>query len=342
MDKINKYQTGVILLAVIAGLLIGYIEVVANYSSNLIVPLLMVMLYGLFLSVNINDLKSSFFNSKFLIINILLNFVWTPALAYILGYVFLIDELPIWIGFVMLMVTPCTDWYLVFTGVAKGNVPLSASILPVNLILQVLLLPVYLMIFFGKSGSVELSSLVESILLVLVIPFFLALMTKRSIGKKDKSGMRLLHFFEKSQVLFLALAVVAMFASEGKNLIDNPDVIYKLLIPVLLFFVIIFFVSQVISKLLKFNRADKVSLVLTTMARNSPVSLAIAVSAFSSEPLIALSLVIGPLIELPVLVLVAQILLKTRTSVESHLENNDPGPLNQFTGVNERFSDDEN
>lgn len=313
MEKINKYQTGVILIAVIAGLLLGHIEFVSDYSAKLIVPLLMVMLFGLFLSINISELKSSFLNVKFSFTNVIINFIWTPIFAYILGYIFLINELPIWIGFVMLMVTPCTDWYLVFTGVAKGNVPLSTSVLPVNLILQVLLLPVYLMLFFGKSGNVELSSLVESILLVLVVPFVLALIAKKTIGKNSKAGTNLIQFFEKSQVLFLALAVVAMFASEGKNLIDNPNVIYKLLIPVLIFFAVTFVFSQVISKLLKFSYADKVSLVLTTMARNSPISLAIAVSAFSSEPLIALSLVIGPLIELPILVLTSQVLLKTKS-----------------------------
>lgn len=315
MDRINKYQTGVILVAVIAGLLLGHINFVADYSAKFIVPLLMVMLFGLFLTINISELKSSFLNVKFSLTNIIINFVWTPIFAYILGYIFLTNELPIWIGFVMLMVTPCTDWYLVFTGVAKGNVPLSTSILPVNLILQVLLLPVYLMLFFGKSGNVELSSLVESILLVLVVPFVLAMIAKKTIGKNGKTGTNLIQFFEKSQVLFLALAVVAMFSSEGKNLIDNPDVIYKLLIPVLLFFAVTFVLSQLVSKLLKFSYADKVSLVLTTMARNSPISLAIAVSAFSSEPLIALSLVIGPLIELPILVLTSQVLLRTQKSV---------------------------
>lgn len=315
MDKINKYQTGVILVAVIIGLLLGHVGFIADYSAKLIVPLLMVMLFGLFLTINISELKSSFLNIKFSLTNIIFNFVWTPIFAYILGYVFLTNDLPIWIGFVMLMVTPCTDWYLVFTGVAKGNVPLSTAVLPVNLILQVLLLPVYLMIFFGKSGNVELNSLIESILLVLFVPFVLALIAKKVVGNNGKTGANLIQFFEKSQVLFLALAVVAMFASEGKNLVDNPEVIYKLLIPVLIFFAVTFVLSQVVSKILKFNYADKVSLVLTTMARNSPISLAIAVSAFSAEPLIALSLVIGPLIELPILVLASQILLKTQKSV---------------------------
>lgn len=310
MDKINKYQPAVILLAVIIGLLLGQVSLLAASSAMLIIPLLMFMLFGLFLSIDLGELKSSFLHVRFLVLNTVLNFIWTPVLAYFLGAVFLANDLPIWIGFVMLMVTPCTDWYLVFTGLAKGNVPLSTSVLPINLILQVLLLPVYLLLFFGKSGNVDLASLLQSILLVLVVPFVLALTAKKMRSVKNNIGGTLMQFFEKSQVLFLALAIMAMFASEGRNLIDNPEVIYKLLIPVLAFFAITFFLSQLVSHIFKFTYADKVSLVLTTMARNSPISLAIAVTAFAAEPLIALSLVVGPLIELPILALTSQILLR--------------------------------
>lgn len=312
MDKINKYQTLIIILAVIIGLLFGQFDLVAQYSSNLIVPLLMTMLFGLFLSLDLKKLRSSFLNLKFSVSNIIINFIWTPIFAYILGSIFLSLELALWIGFVMLMVTPCTDWYLVFTGVAKGNVSLSTAILPINLILQVVLLPIYLMIFFGETGNIELASIVESILLVLVVPFVLALLAKKVILYKNNSLTGSIHFFTKSQVIFLALAVVAMFASEGKNLTDNPNIIYILLIPVLVFFTVTFVLAQLVSRILTFNYEDKVSLTMTTMARNSPISLAIAVAAFPEQPLIALSLIIGPLIELPVLVIAAQLLLKRK------------------------------
>lgn len=312
MDKIKKYQTVIIILAVIIGLLFGHFDLVAQYSSNLIVPLLMTMLFGLFLSLDLKKLRSSFLNLKFSVSNIIINFIWTPIFAYILGSIFLSQELALWIGFVMLMVTPCTDWYLVFTGVAKGNVSLSTAILPINLILQVVLLPIYLMIFFGETGNIELASIVESILLVLVVPFVLALLAKKVILYKNNPLTGSIHFFTKSQVIFLALAVVAMFASEGKNLTDNPNIIYILLIPVLVFFTVTFVLAQLVSRILTFNYEDKVSLTMTTMARNSPISLAIAVAAFPEQPLIALSLIIGPLIELPVLVIAAQLLLKRK------------------------------
>lgn len=312
MDKINKYQTVVIILAVFIGMLMGQNDFFTTHSAKLIVPLLMVMLFGLFLSLDLDKLKSSFLNVKFSATNIAINFIWTPVCAYILGSVFLSQEQSIWIGFVMLMVTPCTDWYLVFTGVAKGNIPLSTSILPINLILQVILLPVYLLIFFGETGGIELSSLVESILLVLFLPFMTARLVKKLMPGRNSVLSSPIEFLERAQVLFLALAVVAMFASEGKNLIDNPHVLYILLLPVLIFFAVSFVVADLISRLLKFNYEDKVSLTMTTMARNSPISLAIAVAAFPAQPLIALSLIIGPLIELPILVIAAQLLLKRK------------------------------
>src|SRR5690625_4483105 len=87
--------------------------------------------------------------------------------------------------FIMLMVTPCTDWYLIFTGIAKGNVALSAAILPLNLVLQIVLLPIYLLIFGGTTGVIHLSDLIESVLIVLFIPLGLAFLTKLLV-KRNK------------------------------------------------------------------------------------------------------------------------------------------------------------
>ena len=95
MEKINKYQTGVILLAVVLGLLLWNLAILERYASSFIVLLLMVMLYGLFLSINIGELKSAFFNLKFSVSSLVINFIWTPLFAYLLGYLFLDNELAI-------------------------------------------------------------------------------------------------------------------------------------------------------------------------------------------------------------------------------------------------------
>lgn len=315
MNVVNKYQTVIIGLAVILGLFIGQMGEAGNYAEYFIVPFLMIMLFGLFLNIPIKDLLKSFSNLKFFSANIGINFIWTPIFAYGLGYLFLQNEMSHWIGFVMLMVTPCTDWYLIFTGIAKGNTPLSASVLPLNLILQVILLPIYLLLFFGKTGTVDSAVLFESIVLVLLVPFVLAQTTRyvsKQLSKDNFIDKRMSPFFEKSQVIFLGLAIMAMFASQGEYLTNNLKIVLILLIPLLLFFIVNFLIGRSVSSLLKFNYEDSASLNLTTLARNSPISLAIAITAFPNDPLIALALVIGPLIELPVLALVSQILLKIR------------------------------
>jgi len=103
-----------------------------------------------------------------------------------------------------------------------------------------------------------------------------------------------------------------MFASQGEQLIQNPLILLKLLTPILLFFVIVFVVGQMVGRYLGFSYEDTASLNLTTLARNSPIVLAIALTAFPEKPLIALALVIGPLIELPVLGIISHTLLRIR------------------------------
>ena len=127
--------------------------------------------------------KNGFHNLKFAGTSLTINFLWTPLLAWGLGALFLSDHPALWVGFIMLMVTPCTDWYLIFTEIAKGNVALSTAILPVNLILQVLLLPIYLFLFAGVMKTVAVSVLVESIVIVIVLPFLLAHATKFIMNK---------------------------------------------------------------------------------------------------------------------------------------------------------------
>ncbi|MFD2132207.1 arsenic resistance protein [Pseudogracilibacillus auburnensis] len=311
MGILDKLQTIIILFAVGLGFLLGQVNIIEQYAKTLVIPFLFLMLYGLFLTIPLQQLKRAFLNIQFLGANTIINFIWTPVMAWGLGSIFLADYPALWIGFIMLMVTPCTDWYLAFTGIAKGNVSLSTSVLPINLILQVVLLPVYLLLFAGTIETIPISTLVESILIVLVIPFALARLTQFLLRKKSVLNNKIIPFFANAQIFFLSLAIMAMFSSQGSYLLENLEVIYILIIPVLLFFIINYIIGRLVGKFLKFSYDDSVSLNMTIIARNSPVSLAIAVTAFPDQPLIALALVIGPLIELPVLAIVSQILLYT-------------------------------
>ena len=310
MNLISKLQPVIIITAALLGLLLGAVTPLGAVSSGLIEVFLMMLLYILFLSIDLKQIKKSFTNVRFTLTAVTINFLFTPVFGYLLGKVFFPGELDIRIGLLMLLVTPCTDWYLVFTGLSKGNVELGMSILPLNLILQIVLLPVYLLVLIGSEVTMDVASLLGSVTTVLVIPFVLAYITKLITKNSDKFKSFLSDQGDNLQLLFLCLAVVVMFASEGKSLIDNPMLLVQMFIPLLIFFAVLFFVSQFAGRLLKFPKKDTVALNMTTLARNSPLSLAIAVATFPDRPLISLALVIGPLIELPVLSVISGLLKK--------------------------------
>ncbi|WP_404408177.1 arsenic resistance protein [Jeotgalibacillus malaysiensis] len=307
MEWFERPYTFFILGAVVIGLVFSQLDGAGSFAEGLILPLLAIMIYLTFLQIPLKDVKASFGNKTFSISAIFINFVWTPFFAWLLAIVFFPDQPALAIGLIMLLVTPCTDWYLIFTGVAKGNTALSASILPLNLILQIILLPVYLLIFFGTGETVEAAYLAEGVIWVLFLPLMFAILTKKLLKGKRLIKADLL---QNLPVMFLVLAIMAMFTAQGSMLLENTGVFLQILPPLAIFFAVNFFISRKTGQLCRLPAADRVSLTMTTLARNSPLALAIAVAAFPNEPLIALILVIGPLIELPVLALTAKVLLR--------------------------------
>lgn len=324
MENINKFQSLVILFMVALGILLGQIGFVQEYAEYLITPFLMVMLFLVFLQIPLKDILKSLKNLKFTLTAVIINFIWTPFLIFILGKIFLANYPELLIGYIMLMVTPCTDWYLIFTGIAKGNVALGSSILPLNLVLQLVLLPVYVFLIGGNSVDMNTIDLVKGVVSTLIIPLVCAILIRKIILNKISQE----DFDEKVatkacdyQGYFLNAAIVSMFASQGKILLENIQVLLILLIPVLLFFIINFCVGRLVGKVMKLSYEDNVSLNLTTLARNSPIALAIAVATFPDKPLISLALIIGPLIELSVLFIIAKILLNIRSKKIDIIEN---------------------
>lgn len=153
MDLVEKLEPIIIFTAIIMGLIFSNMQTIAQNTGNLINIFLCLMLFGLFLEVPLNELKDSFKNTKFTATSLIFNFIWTPLFGYFLGSLFLKGNVDVMIGFFMLILTPCTDWYLVFTKLAKGDLTLSLSILPINLVLQIILLPIYLVIFFSSANT---------------------------------------------------------------------------------------------------------------------------------------------------------------------------------------------
>ena len=312
MDLIEKLEPVIIFSAVIIGLLFSNIQIVADNATYLINMFLCLMLCGLFLEVPLNELKDSFKNVKFTSTSLIINFLWTPLFGYFVGSLFLRGNVDVLIGFFMLILTPCTDWYMVFTKMAKGDLTLSLSILPINLILQIILLPIYLVLFFSTANSMDYSQLAFSLVIVIVIPFVAAQITKLVLnnGLKQKAA----ELMGSLQIWLLSLAVFCIFASQGVLLFENLNSIAVLFVPLILFFIVNTAIDLLVSEMINFTYSEYASLTMTTLARNSPLALAIAINSFPGHELISIALVIGPLIELPVLYVVSRFCLKIRDS----------------------------
>ena len=317
MSVFSKLQPLFIVLAAVSGVIVGKASpFLERHASVFIEIFLMIMLFFTFLSVDIQKISKSFGNFRFSVSALLINFVWTPFFTFMLAKLFLPENIDLQTGFLMLMVTPCTDWYLIFTGLANGSVPLGSSILPLNLLLQIILLPVFLLLFLGTAASFDTAVIIKSIVLVLIAPLSLSSIIKYLARKRKQTAIidAVLTKSDDIQFILLCMAVIAMFASQGTLLLQNLSVFIKLAPPLLLFFILTFLLSFFTGKVLRLSFEDTIPLIFTTSARNSPVALAIAAVTFPHRPVISLALVMGPLIELPVLAVNAFILKKIGTN----------------------------
>ena len=154
--------------------------------------------------------------------------------------------------------------------------------------------------------------LAYSLLIVIVIPFIAAQITKFVLNNDLKE--KTTELMSNLQIWFLSLAVFCIFASQGELLFENLNSIIILFVPLIIFFIVNTLLDLILSKKINFTYEEYASLTMTTLARNSPLALAIAINSFPGHELISIALVIGPLIELPVLYIVSKfcLLIKRR------------------------------
>lgn len=309
----TRWQVPIVLASVAIGTAIGLLLDLGDAPETLVVPALIGLLAITFAGINGRAVTTGIRpHPTVAAASLGINFLWTPLLAGALGWLLLSGQPDLRLGLVMLLVTPCTDWYLVFTGTARGNVALAASLLPPNLILQLLLLPLFVTALTGAAGDIPLGDLAGSVALVLGIPLALAALA-RLVAARTNAHDRLDRTLERAQpvgLALLAIAIAAIFATHARVVTDNPDAFVRLLAPVAVFFALNYAIAAGTARALQLRHAEHVTLTMTTLARNSPVALAIATAAFPDRPLVAVALVVGPLVELPVLALTANGLLR--------------------------------
>ncbi|WP_298401436.1 bile acid:sodium symporter [uncultured Chloroflexus sp.] len=308
---LDRIQPLLLLSAIAIGLVLASVS--PTFAAGL-TPLVTIgvflVIYFIMLGVNTGGIMHAFTRWKPTGLAIGINFLVTPFIAWMLGFLFLQNDPDIWVGLILYLVTPCIGWYLVFTELAKGDVELGISLLFWNVVLQIVLLPVYMALLAGTVVQIEITEMVRSVIVFLVLPLALAAATRWVLGRYaisvDDAAKKIRLPYLKAITLMVVIA--AMFASQGAVLFENPAVVLKMMLPGVAFFVIALVMAIAAARLFRLSYREFALLVFTTTARNSEVSLAIAVSAFAS-PLVALTVVIGPSIELPVLILFLRIVL---------------------------------
>jgi len=316
LSKLDKIQPFILIAAVLIGFFVGNIYVnFSNYADSILYYVVIALVYAVMLGVPHQKILKSFKNIKFFCLSWIANFVIIPLLAWILALIFLKNNPAIFVGFILYLVTPCTDWFLVFTSMARGDVPLGLALLPTNLILQIILIPVYLLLFAGKLVPFQFSAFFETLLVFIVLPFILALLT-RYILTKIKNHDWAHNFIDTIvspfQTVTLVLVLLVMFAGQTTIILNNFGPLLIVFIPIIIFFFVSFILAQFLSKKFKLPYGECALLTCTTAARNSPLSLAIAIGLFPDRALIHVAIIIGVLIELPLLILVVEALRTIR------------------------------
>ena len=243
-------------------------------------------------------------NVRFIGLAWLLNFLIIPVIGFGIASVFLADQALFYTGLVIYFMAPCTDWYLGFTRLAKGNVELGAALLPVNMVTQLVLFPIYLMVFDTVVAyKIDLYVLLEWFLQPLLAAAILRFVLQRFITK-------LLVICKVMIPVVLTLLVGQIFASNINHLVTHLAVVPWILLAIFVFFIATYILAEVVAKLAKLDYPEHCLLTFTTGARNAPLMLGLAMVVLPDQPLIYVTITLGMLIEFPHLIALKVILLK--------------------------------
>lgn len=311
MSRWERSQSLLVLLAAAMGVGAGLVWPIGPVAGAIVLPALLLMLTAVFVQLEPAQVRAVGSAPSVVVASLVLNFVLTPLLAWALGAGLLGGAPDLRIGLLLLLVTPCTDWYLVFTALARGHTGIAAALLPVNLLLQLALLPVYVPLLGGEAALIGAGALARSVLLVLGVPLVVAALIRwlaaRRLGPDVRERL-MMRPAARSILPLLLVAVAAMFAWQARTVLDHAAEFLSLALPLAIFYVVAPIAAVAAARMLRLPADQRVTLTMVTTARNSPIALALAVAAFPDRPLIAVALVIGPLVELPILAVLSQVL----------------------------------
>jgi ACR3 family arsenite transporter len=275
---------------------------IANILALGVVIGLFMMMYPAMANIKFEDLGKSAKSPKQLLIVIFFNYAIAPFFMLLLAKLFLSSHPDLYTGLVLYGIAPCIAMVIVFTYLAAGNGPLAIILVAVNSIIQMLLIPLYSKLLLGNI-QFDVWVVGESVLLYLGVPLLAGMLT-RFLGVKrfgEEWFHKLKYYLDTMSIIGLLFTLVVMFALKGDLILEKPFFIVRLAAPMALFFWVMFVIVYLTGWKLGLNYKDAVAVGFNATGRDFEIAIAIAITAFN--PTVALATVIGPLIEVPVMLM---------------------------------------